>query len=343
MKKRPDGRYVKVKTINGNKIPFYSRAKSEKLAEKDIENQLLEYKQQEEKGKLYKEVAKEWEREHYKNIEHQTEARYKTLVSHSIDEFGEQYVKLIVAEDIDTFLKGFSTKGYSSKSIKDQYSVLKMILKHAHLKGYIQSLPAFPKAPKGKNSVKREPLNDEQIKIVESSINCTFGFLAYFLLYTGLRKSEALAVQYQDIDLKNNIIHINKALYYKSNEPYIKTPKTEAGKRDVILLDCVADKIQKGKKEDYIFNVNGELIKNSLFTRKWEKYKEETGLKITAHQLRHTFATILFEADINVKDAQSLMGHSDISVTQNIYTHIRQKRLESTAKTLNEHIQKVKK
>ena len=89
--------------------------------------------------------------------------------------------------------------------------------------------------------------------------------------------------------------------------------------------------------------MDGELIKNSLFTRKWEKYKEESGLDITAHQLRHTFATILFEANINVKDAQTLMGHSDISVTQNIYTHIREKRLQETAKALNKHIEEVKK
>ena len=59
---------------------------------------------------------------------------------------------------------------------------------------------------------------------------------------------------------------------------------------------------------------------------------------ITPHQLRHAFATILFDAGIDVKVAQELLGHSSIQVTRDIYTHIRKGRMESTAETLNNYL-----
>ena len=175
-------------------------------------------------------------------MEHQTEVRYKTLTAHAVDEFGETDIRTIASQDIDKFLRGFSIEGYSTKTIKDQSSIVKMIFGFAHIKNYIPNLPTFPKLPKGKNAVKREALTDEQIKTVQNSVNCTFGLLAYFLLYTGLRKSEALVLQYKDIDFENKLIHVNKALFYKGNSPHIKNTKTEAGERDVILLDCVVEK-----------------------------------------------------------------------------------------------------
>ena len=62
------------------------------------------------------------------------------------------------------------------------------------------------------------------------------------------------------------------------------------------------------------------------------------GSAITPHQLRHAFATILFDAGIDVKVAQELLGHSSIQVTRDIYTHIRKSRMESTAETLNKYL-----
>lgn len=338
MKKRADGRFVKTKTINGKKIFFYSKENSEKQAEKDFDRQFLEYREKEEKGKTFKEVADEWENKHYEKLAHYTEYRYKSLVAHAVAEFKNRYIKAITSSDIEKFLKAFAIKGFATKSIKDQASVFKMILNYANIKGYIKDMPVFPKNPRGKDSITREALTDKQITQVENSVNCTFGLLAYLLLYTGLRKSEALALQYKDIDFENKLIQVNKAVYFVGNIPLIKSTKTEAGKRSVILLDNLAQLLTKGNSNEYVFNFNGGMIKNSMFKKRWNKYKKESGLDITAHQLRHTFATILFEADINVKDAQKIMGHSDISVTQNIYTHIRQKRFEETAITLNEYI-----
>ena len=94
----------------------------------------------------------------------------------------------------------------------------------------------------------------------------------------------------------------------------------------------------KGKPEEYVFNKNGNLIDKSYYTRQWEKYKKESGIYTTAHPLRHTYATIVFESGISEKDAQMLPDHSSIVVTHNIYTHIRATRMQDTADKLNKYI-----
>ena len=179
------------------------------------------------------------------------------------------------------------------------------------------------------------------MKIVKNSTDCTFGLLAYFLMYTGLRKGELLALQWKDIDFEKKEIYITKSVCHHNNVPHIKTPKTDSGNRTIMLLDCLSDKLKELKEQtptNYIFSGSDTPLTNSQFQCRWEKYQKESGLKITAHQLRHTFATILFEANIDVKDAQNIMGHSDISVTQNIYTHIRKKRMQDTANKLNNFV-----
>ena len=338
MKRRKDGRWRRLITINGKQIPFYSKAATERQAERDILLQIAEYKEKEERGKTVKQIAEEWSDEHFKTITYSTAYRYDVYKNKFLDEYGNQYIKQITALDIESFLFRLVSEGFATKTIKDQLSVIKMIFRYAIINRYIKDDVSFyVRPPKGAKSQKREALTNEQIEIINNSTECTFGLLAYFLLYTGLRKGEALALRWKDVDMKNHIIHVSQSVYFVSNEPHIKEPKTQSGTRDVIIPDCLAEKLHPQKATDYVFNKNGKLIDKSFFTRQWEKYTEETGLNITAHQLRHTYATLLFEANIDEKDAQFLMGHSDIKVTQNIYTHIRQSRTKATANKLNNY------
>ncbi len=118
-------------------------------------------------------------------------------------------------------------------------------------------------------------------------------------------------------------------------------PKTDAGFRDVAMLACVEEKLKamkKGKADtDFLFGEDKPLTKSS-FRRKWQAYQKETGIDFTPHQLRHAYATILYDAGIDEKVAQGLMGHSSIALTRDIYTHVRQSRLDSAAASLNQYI-----
>ena len=87
-------------------------------------------------------------------------------------------------------------------------------------------------------------------------------------------------------------------------------------------------------------NKKGALFSNTLrtFKTEWKHYCKRLGFEVTPHQFRHAYATMLYDAGIDVKMAQKLLGHSSIKMTQDIYTHIRLSRLGDTAEKLNAHI-----
>ena len=295
MKKRKDGRYLKVVTINGKRLYFYSSKSTEQQAERDINRQILAYTQQKEKGKLFSDVAEEWENEHFPKIEYNTARRYKVLLNYAVEEFEGVYIKDIQPLDIDQYLNYFVSRDYSSKSIKDTLSVLRLICKYACIKGYIITDPTkYITPPKGKASVKRQALTEEEVKVVKDSVNTEYGLFPFFLLYTGLRRGEALALQFKDIDFKSKEISVYKSIYYENNKPHIKGTKTENGVRKVVLLDVLANKLPKGRPNAFVFSMDDGVspIGRSTFERHWRKYKEETGLDITAHQLRHPYVKL---------------------------------------------------
>ena len=323
---------------DGRRKFFYGKSKQE------LNRKLIEYSTEAEKGKKFKSVADEWENIHYKGIEYNTEKRYRCFVGYTVEEFGERFIREITADEIIMFMtlmaKNGKTKrtsgGMSSKTLKDQLSVIKMIFKYAKMKKYIsEDITEYLTPPKGTSAKTREALTDSEIKKIGESVNCTFGLLAYFLLYTGLRKGEALALRGKDIDRKNKIINVDKSIYFESNEPHEKKPKTKSGKRQILAPEKLINLLPEISDNEILFGVENRHIKKSEFETGWKHYLKESGLNITAHQLRHTYCTLLYEAEIDVKQAQALMGHSDIAVTQNIYTHIRENKFKNIEDKIN--------
>lgn len=329
MKQRKDGRWVKTVKLGGKRLFFYSSEKTEKKALKDIERQMVEYREDAERGKPFKAVAEEWEVKHYPSIAYSTARRYEIYLKQINACFADAYIKNITAKDVLEFLNKLVKAGKSSKTIRDQLSVFRMVFHYALVNQYISSDPTlYITPPKGIPKIPREALTESEVETVRNSINCTFGFFAYFILMTGLRRGEALALTYDDIDFKNKTVSVSKSVYHQSNRPCIKEPKTAAGNRTAILPDCLLNIFPKRNKgQKYLFTKDGGLMRSDQYQKLWKKYQEETGLhNVTAHMLRHTYTTMLHEAGVDVKDAQILLGHSDVNVTQNIYTHVRESR-----------------
>lgn len=332
---RSDGLIQRQVTINGKRKVFYGHS------DREINRKIAEYREEKKRGRLFKEIAEEWEERHFPTLEYNTLKGYRPALRRAVEEFGSAPISSITPKDIERYLTRFAKQGYAQKTVRNQLLVIHMVFDHAVLEGDIEYNPAVPvRAPKGLSKKTRELPTEKEIDIVKKSIDKPFGLFAYFILYTGCRRGEALALTFGDIDRKNRVISITKSVYHDNNKPKIKRPKTAAGCREIILLDVLAAKLPKGEPDDLLFpNAQGEILSETQFQRQWELYCLATGVNATPHQLRHAYATILFDAGLDDKDAQELLGHANISTTRDIYTHITQKRREKTAAILNAAIE----
>jgi integrase len=181
------------------------------------------------------------------------------------------------------------------------------------------------------------------------------GLWVRMMLYCGLRPGEIIALQWRDIDFKKKLVKITKAKESGKND--IKEPKTEAGNRNVPIPDILlADlKLKKGDPFQPVFTqlTNDRPHTEASFYCAWGNFIREmniaNGAKVYRNQikisvvapdlspycLRHTFCTDLEAAGVPINVAKYLMGHSDISVTANIYTHTTDKVIAAAAEKMN--------
>lgn len=334
MKKRADGRYVKVITDPKTKkrISFYGKSARE------VNQKILEYESKIESGRTFSEVANEWWEEAEPELSAQTVSGYRACLNRSIEHLGDLPLKNIEPKDILTFFKRLALENFTQKTIANHRIVINQVFNRAVVGGDIQYNPCTSvKIPKAKKNTVRPPATStDEEKILNSDHPWVFPL---FALLTGLRKGEILALTWEDIDFDNNVISVTKAVEHINNRPHIKPPKTESGNRYVPLLDKLKEKLLpiKGNPKHYIFSQDGgkEPIHKQTYNVLYEKYSKAVGITCTAHQLRHSYATVAVEEDVNPKDLQNALGHADISTTMNVYAAARKRSVEKVAEKLN--------
>lgn len=336
---RPDGLYEAIRIIDGKRKAFRGRTPRE------VEQKMLAYRETAERGRTFREIAEEWENIHFPTLAPNTLKSYRPAYNRALEHFDDTPVKQIKAPDVKKFINEFARTGdgqtrRAQKTVTTQLLVVNLILSYAAENGEIEYNPCVNVSiPKDLPKKRREAASPEDEKAVKGSANVWL--FPYLILYTGLRKGEALALTYGDIDRKEKLIHVTKSVYHINNKPHIKTPKTEAGTRSVPILDPLLPKLPKSRRQEhYIFSEDGGTtpLTEMQYQKRWADFAKRTGIQCTAHQLRHSYATMLFECGIEVKDAQDLLGHSTAAVTQDIYTHIRTDRRKQTAQLLNQKL-----
>ncbi len=197
--------------------------------------------------------------------------------------------------------------------------------------------------PENKKRSRRAITDFEREHILKVAETHQAGLWVKIALYAGLRPGEAAALQWKDIDFSANEIHIYKAIESGNNN--IKDTKTEAGARDIPIHSALLPSLTAAKGDPFapvLPNSKGNYQDADTMARRWRSFKRaldiSMGAKVYRNQivesvvaedlvpycLRHTFCTDLEEAGVPINIAKVLMGHSDISVTANIYTHKRQ-------------------
>lgn len=324
MKKRADGRLVKKITDPKTKKPVYIYGKSKQ----EINRKLLEYESKLEDGRTLKEVANEWWAIRYDSFASQTIKVYKPALKRITEYFEECLIKDIAPKDISHYLRELaSEENLSKKTLLNQRTVLNQIMSFAVLSGDITYNPCMSvPIPSAKTSIKRTAASTSDEATAKASADVwIFPFIA---IHTGMRKGEILALQWKDIDFDNNKIYVTKSIYYESNTPKVKLPKTKNSIRTVPLLLPLKERLieLKAAPDYYIVSDDGiNPLTNKRYELMYKKYKKETGTECSAHQLRHSFATIAIENGVPMKSVQEILGHQQISTTLDIYTDFRER------------------
>ncbi|MGT2964760.1 site-specific integrase [Streptococcus acidominimus] len=240
----------------------------------------------------------------------------------------------------------------------------KSILDYAINQGYITDNPMKKIIKPRRKAIIDEEENKERNFYnkteLQEFLECTqkedeeLAVIFRLLAYTGLRKSELMALRWKDTDISHSSLSVNQTIVYgENNQMIFQTPKTRKSKR-VIALDSVTVqslKKWKLKKQKEIFP---KRLKDEdlLFTKldgtphsfDFINYHLRTILnkynlkKITPHGFRHTHCSLLFEAGATIKEVQERLGHEDIKTTMNIYAHVSEQAKEETAQKFAQYM-----
>ncbi|MCB6219057.1 MULTISPECIES: tyrosine-type recombinase/integrase [Bacillus] len=315
------------------------------------------------KSKLIKDYLPEW-LELYKKgkVKPSTyRAHYRNIHKYLIPEFGHIQVNKLTRAQYQSFINKLLTSRKTS-SVSHINATMSNAMRQAYLNDEIVKNPCT-----GVIIKKIEEIEEEK-KIHYWAKNHIKQFLNGFeneekvyyyffltLIYAGPRKGEAMALQEEDLDFENDYIDINKTLLYhlSSEEAVFGPPKTKHSKRrvkiDPFLSSQLKQLITVNKKNRlsagsltsphrFVFcKKDGSRLRERTIQNVFTRVKRKTGVPdISIHDLRHTHAVMMLEAEASMKEVQERLGHKDIRTTSNIYSHI-------TPKMENEAVNKFSK
>ena len=286
-------------------------------------------------------------------VRHNTEANYKFVINIiAKEDFGKKRIDQVHLSDAKAWLIKLQKDGRGYSTIHSVRGVVRPAFEMAVNDDLIRKNPfAFELASVVVNdSVTREAITRKQqrefLRFVQEDRHFSKYYDGIYILFnTGLRISEFCGLTIQDIDFKEMRIRVDHQLQRKRNMTYvIEDTKTKSGTRYVPMTQEVADCFRrvianrcKPKVEPMVDGYVGFLFldKNEMpmVALHWEKYFQHILEKynsiyrvqlpkITPHVCRHTFCSNMAKSGMNPKTLQYIMGHSDISVTLNTYTHV---------------------
>lgn len=334
MKKRSDGRYVKVITDPKTKkrISFYG------TSVREVNQKILAYQYAAERGRTFGELADEWWKDAEPHLATQSLTAYKPALKQAKKVFGDSYVKDITPLDIDRYMRTLAAQGLALKTVSNRRIVLNKVFNYAIVAGEITYNPCsaieLPQSLPKERRPAASSTDEDKIRTTDDP-----WLFPQIAIYSGLRKGEILALQWKDIDFEDDLIYVTKSVAHEGDKPYIKRPKTTAGVRVVPLLAPLKAKLLKAKsnQSDYVISDNGKTpLTKRRFETLYSHYKQNVGITATAHQLRHSFATVAIENGVDMKSVSEILGHKQISTTLDIYTDFRKAAVDRARDSLND-------
>ena len=317
-----------------------------------LERRLNELRVELDKGQYVKESTltldawfEKWMVMYKKNtVKAGTYENYKNYYQYYVQKkIGKKKMCDVTVDDIQSIYNWMNDNGYKKSTVKVVGAALGGCFKKAYQNRMIVFNPVpVAEIPSCEERIPKHVFSKEEQRDFVEEIRGSY-LMNFFLviLMTGMRNGEARALRWQDVDFGVRLLHIRHTLRWDSKKRcyVLDKPKTKTSKRDIPMLKQVEDILREMKKrademgiggdDNYVFclpdgsEISRFRVANEL--KRIESDMMEKGLihdHFTCHTLRHAFATRMIEGGIKPHVLKAVMGHSNISMTMDLYVHV---------------------
>lgn len=285
--------------------------------------------------------------------------RYSGIINkHFIPDFGSLKLTQLKPEHLQRHYTNKLKSGLSARTIRYHHGVIHIALQTAFKWGLVmRNVADAVEPPRFKRSQMQVWNEDEVNTFLESAKGTQYYPLFYTALFTGMRRSELLALRWSDVDFIYSQVSVSRSMHHLKDGTYIFTqPKSEKSRRTIALPPSaflVQESYRKEKEIEYkmldgtlkdgdlIFSNLGKPLRPNTVTRAWENLAAKAGVKVIRfHDARHTHASLMLKQGIHPKVVQERLGHSSITMTLDIYSHVAPGIQESAAVSFDKLLNK---
>lgn len=324
----------KRKTKNGN---GFRTKKEAEIAAREVESS-MDHGLAVDKNPVFVDYMQDWY-ETYKKDKHSL--RNNQVIEHAIKVAGKYFkqtkIKDITRKDYQKFINWYG-QDHTTETVRKVHTYCKNCLREALNDRVIERDPTYRITPSGTKKAKSEQLkflNEDEVKklvtVLKDGINPQWEsrYMALIAIATGMRFSEILALSWDDIDYSNSTITINKSFDHQNSQK-IKETKTKSSVRTIVVDDSTLSLISQYKiavqkqHPKYLFiDKLGHFPSNNACNKSLKRACKRAGIKeVTFHALRHTHCSLLIYKGFNIQYISKRMGHSNTSITYNVYGHV---------------------
>lgn len=358
---RADGRWAaSISLADGKRKTFYGKTR------KEVQEKLKVALYEQQQGTLLtgpqqtvEQFLKQWLEDRRAAIRIRSYERYEELSRlHIIPALGRHQLQKLTAQQVQAFYTKKLQEGLSPTTVSGLHALLHKALDDAVRLGAIARNVCDAVSPPRRAHYEIQPLSTEQAQQLLATVDGhPLEALFVLALTTGMRRGEVLALKWQDVNFAQGTLYVRRIFTRRPGNRYIEAePKTDKSRSSIALAPMVVDRLTQHRvrqleakqragadwqERDLVFctSVGTPLNPNKVLDRFKAVLKRADLPEIRFHDLRHSAATMLLSMEVHPKVVQELLGHNQISMTMDIYSHVLPTMQRDAAGKLNDALQ----